>query len=130
MISYPLWRVVEYDANDAEQLVEPFDCKIEGINIEEDYWIRIKGELNDGSELLGSGQINFKEGEIFSISLLVNEEWEVLHLPPAPDFVLEESGPIPFASKLKKEINRVFPMKIKSDVSKVTGKDIVKVLNI
>ncbi|WP_144555865.1 hypothetical protein [Bacillus sp. X1(2014)] len=126
---HPVWKTVEFDADELDELVEPFEIDKEVIDFQEDYWVRIKGVLNDGSEIYGIGQINIEEGNIFSMSFFVKGDWEVLHLPPAPDFVLEETGPIPFASKLSKEINCVFPMKVLPNMAKeVTHKDIVNLI--
>ncbi len=49
-------------------------------------------------------------------SFFVGGEWLVLHLPPAPDFVLRDSGPEAFAHKLERRIDQVFPICITSEI--------------
>lgn len=127
----PIWKTAEMDVEVYDEFVEPINVGREKMLSEEDYWVRLKGVLNDSTNLFGIGQFNMQTDDIFSISFKLNDEWEVLHLPPAPDFVLEATGPIPFSAKLNKDIKSVFPMKIEVDVSvDILPKTPIKRINI
>ncbi|UPM56337.1 hypothetical protein [Gottfriedia acidiceleris] len=115
---FPIWKIVDYDVdNDDEMLVEPLFNEGESINKLDTYMVRIKGDLADGTEIYGIGDVDFGKNKIFNFTFQLSKtNWEVLNLPPAPDFVLEESGPIPFAKKLSKSIQNVYPMKLSADI--------------
>ncbi|MFB7142828.1 hypothetical protein ACFCYN_24860 [Gottfriedia sp. NPDC056225] len=98
-------------------LVEPLFNERESINKLDSYMVRIKGDLADGTEIYGIGDVDFDENKIFNFTFQISKgNWEVLDLPPAPDFVLEESGLIPFAKKLSKSVHNIFPMKLSADI--------------
>lgn len=128
---YPLWRTVEYDdADGIDIVVEPI-LNYKRIANNEEYWIRFRGILADGTEVLGVGMMNFYTSDTFALSFNINNVWEVLHLPLAPDFVLEHSGPEQLAKKMNKDLKCVFPMTIVADIPiDILGKSVKKVVHV
>ncbi|WP_281886559.1 hypothetical protein [Paenibacillus sp. YYML68] len=115
--NFPFWRITDYDvSNGVDMLVTP--TEVELIDQNEDYWVRFKWEFNDGTSGYGIGVLELKNKLLKGLSFYINEEWEVFHLPPAPEFVLEISGPVPFSERIKKSLKDIFPITIESDTQR------------
>ena len=125
---YPVWKVLDYDTPDGiDILLSPMEGMNE-IPIGIDVYVRFQGVFNDKSTFVGFGMIDPYHKEILGRSLLINNEWQLVYLPPAPDFVLEKDGPEMFAKRIKKNLKDIFPMKIITDIkSKITGNKIENV---
>ena len=50
-------------------------------------------------------------------SFFIEGKWLVLLLPPAPDFVLAKSGARAFAEALGRDLHKVFPIQLESEVA-------------
>lgn len=119
-----------------EEICESSDefvwCKSGKTSIEDgesDLWVRFSGCLADGTSVKGIAMAVASPPDLLLWSFQFDGQWLVLHLPPAPDFVLHKTGPQPFAEILGKTIDKVFPIRIETEVKfETTGEIIRKVI--
>jgi len=128
----PLWFDLFGDQDELEGLVESLDGVTQlSRNLEQHVWCRINVKLNDNSELKGIGMYFTDDGQLGNFSIKSGSNWMTLMLPPAPDFVLEKDGPIPFAQELNKNYKDVFPMTIETELTESsTGEKLKKIINV
>jgi hypothetical protein len=90
-----------------------------------DVWVRFHGALADGTAVRGIAMILTPPPKLHLWSFFIDGQWVPLHLPPAPSFVLERTGPARFAQRLSKSLADVFPIRIHTHVTDAaTGRHI------
>jgi len=118
-------------ANDDEETVLPVPGKDTIEDGDALLWVRINGELADGTPLSGIALVNTEPLELSIPSFLIEGRWMSVYLPPAPDFVLEKSGPEVFARGLGRDLTQVFPIRIRTEIkAKSTGRVIENVISL
>ena len=126
--NFTIWIIVDHNVGDGiDSLVEPIkEYTIDELN-QHDYWVLIDCLMSDGTTFKGISLLKYYDNRLSNYSFYINNEWHSLFVKPAPDFVLEQDGPIPFCKRIKKDIKNVFPISISTDL-KVENK-IIKVIN-
>jgi hypothetical protein len=125
---YQMWQTVSDEMHQSrDECVRPMPGKSSVCDGETDLWVRFTGTLADGTPVEGAALAESPPPDLLLWSFWVNGKWLVLLLPPAPAFVLKKTGPIPFAAGIGKPMDRVFPTRIRSEVSaESTGRIIIK----
>ena len=115
-----IWIASQYDVeNGIDILVTPLtDYDLNKIS-DKEAWVRINCKTNDGTEFQGLCNLDIRDRNLINYSFYIDGDWVNLLTEPAPEFVLEKDGPIPFAHKIGKRLTDVFPLtltaKIKPD---------------
>ena len=92
-------------------------------------WVRFSGMLADSTPIAGIATPRDAPPDLLLPSFLIEGKWHVLHLPPAPDFVLKDTGPDAFARALGRGLAQVFPIYLRADVkARSTDRQIEKVI--
>ena len=123
---HPIWYDLHGDEDKLEGLVESLDQVAElSLALEHHVWCRILVRLNDGTKLKGIGMYFSDSGQLGNFSIKSGGNWLSLLLPPAPDFVLAESGPTQLARSLDKNYSEVFPLIIETELKEsYTGRTV------
>jgi len=117
-------------ANDDEETVMPIPGKDVIAKGDALLWVRINGELADGTTIAGVALINSDPLELSIPSFFIEGRWMGFNLPPAPEFVLKERGPETFAHGLGRELRQVFPITIRTEIKAAsTGRIIESVIS-
>jgi len=103
-----------------DELVSPVVGKRSVRNGESNLWVRFEGALADGTALAGIAMAEADPATLHLWSFFVEGQWLHLHLPPAPAFVLQETGPESFAHALGRPVEQVFPIRISTEVTAET----------
>ena len=113
----PVWDTVQFDVEGGvDSTVEPVQGKARIDGTERLPYVRVHGELADGTPLVGIANVFLDPPRLYNPSLLIGKSWQTFFLPPAPSFVLAQQGPEPFASLFGKPIEAVFPITLSSEV--------------
>jgi len=108
------WKVIIDSYQEEELRMEPaFKNQFNQVQCENgEVWCLCQAIFNDGSIHKASAmcRADSNEGPLL-LSFWNDSEDVTLILPPAPDFVLDTEGPIPFAQKFSKNFEEVFPIK-------------------
>lgn len=114
---YPIWEhpVDEYGDLDCD-CVKPAVGKYTVSDGDANVWVRFRGTLADGTFLTGVAYAEAPPPRLLLWTFTIGDISLVLHLPPAPDFVLADTGPEKFAKCLGRGMSDVFPIRIASEV--------------
>jgi hypothetical protein len=110
----PVW--IPDFANCDDETVMPVDGKAQIVDGDTSLWIRFVGRLADGTAISGIAMAEAEPGDLLAWSFFIEGEWLALHFPPAPEFVLRETGPHRLALSLGRPMPAVFPIRIQSEV--------------
>jgi hypothetical protein len=110
-----VWEAGGPDHCDDEQ-VSPVIGKQTVRDGESNLWVRFEGSLADGTIVRGIAMAEADPATLLLWSFFVEGQWRPLHLPPAPAFVLEHTGPEPFAQALGRRLECVFPIRMRTEV--------------
>lgn len=111
-----IWIGTEFDVeNGIDILVKPLTEYDLNLISDKQIWVRIKCKINDGTEFKGICNLDIGDSDLINYSFYINGNWINLLTKPAPDFVLEIDGPIPFSEKLGKRIKDVFPLTLTAE---------------
>lgn len=128
---YKVWQFVVDEVGDiGYDNVVP--VRAEAVVFEEDVavMVPITARLADGTFLCGIASVDGEPPKIYpAIAFSSEEQWFTLHLPPAPQFVLEKTGPAAFAAFLGSGESHIFPIRIQTDVNfRKTGEPLSSIL--
>jgi hypothetical protein len=125
---YPVWQTVPEElCESGDDLVQPVLGKLTICDGDTDLWVRFSGFLADGTVVEGIAMAESPPPNLILWSFRFGDKWLALNLSPAPEFVLKETGPLPFARSIDKRIQQVFPILIQSEVKvESTGNVITK----
>jgi hypothetical protein len=113
-----------------DEAVRPVSGKSTVADGDSNLWVRFVGTLADGTGIAGIAFAESPPPTLSNWSFLFEGTWLVLHLKPAPPFVLAKTGPEPFAKALHRTLAQVFPIKISSEiVAEATGQPITATIN-
>ncbi|MBX3254204.1 MAG: hypothetical protein KF862_08705 [Chitinophagaceae bacterium] len=108
------WRVLEQSYDKEQLLLTPAFKNGDGTISKKngEVWCISRILFSDGSTHQGASMCrgDTDEGPLLW-SIWNNTKFQTLIVPPAPDFVLEEEGPIPFSKSFNKNTDQVFPIK-------------------
>jgi hypothetical protein len=108
------WQVLMDSYDEEELILKPATKNTLG-QIKDtigEVWCLCKAVFNNGNEYKASAMCRADSNEGPLLWTVWNGKENVsLILPPAPDFVLAEEGPIPFCAKFGQSQDSVFPIK-------------------
>ena len=107
------WQVLLESYEDEELILTPATKNNHGQigNSVGEVWCLCKAIFNNGTEYKASAMCRGDSNEGPLLWTVWNGKEDVtLILPPAPDFVLKEEGPIPFCEKFELSQDFVFPI--------------------
>ena len=106
---FPVWRAV--DPHDIDSPVQPLS--LVGGQVPADIgevWCACSAVFACGEERLATAMLRGDSDDPPAlISLWLDDGWIGLSLPPAPDFVLADAGPVPLAKAFGRSVDGVFP---------------------
>ncbi|MFX1265796.1 MAG: hypothetical protein ACFFH0_10485 [Promethearchaeota archaeon] len=128
---YKVWQFVVDEAGEIDyDNVVP--VRAEAVVFEEDVTVMvpITAKLADGTFLRGTASVDGDPPKIYpAVTFGSEEQCFTLHLPPAPQFVLEKTGPAAFAAFLGSSESQIFPIEIQTDVNfRKTGEPLSSIL--
>ena len=114
---FPVWEsALDLPDGCDDEMVRPVEGKDIIADGDSNLWVRVVGELADGTSIAGIAFAESPPPSLSNWSFFIESKWLVLYLPPAPDSVLEKDGPRAFAKSLERDLHQVFPIRVKSEV--------------
>jgi hypothetical protein len=114
---FPIWKsALDLPDGCDNEMVRPVAGKSIVADGDSNLWVRVVGKLADGTDIAGIAFAELPPPSLSNWSFFIEGKWLVLLLPPAPDFVLAKSGPRVFAESLGRDLHKVFPIRLKSEV--------------
>ena len=115
---FPIWEsALDLPDGCDEEMVRPVEGKSIVADGDSNLWVRVVGTLADGTGIAGIAFAESPPPSLSNWSFFIEGKWLVLLLPPAPDFVLAKSGARAFAESLGRDLHKVFPIRLVSEVA-------------